>query len=152
MNRHLLGKNLHVFLQNSTFFIQILMIILKINVTLKSFLVMQFFNYCLNQIFLAIFFALKQFHQMTVATISSDSSKGEIQASNKIQITLDFTSKHIYKMMFLQIQFEVALQKVTSHSYAMIIKRYCAVFHLSFYNNICCYSPGASRTCLIHII
>ena len=45
------GKNLHVFLQNSTFFTQILMIILKIDVTLKSFLAMQFFNYCLNQIF-----------------------------------------------------------------------------------------------------
>ena len=47
----LLGKNVDIFLQNSTFFIQILMIILKIDVTLKSLLAMQFFNYCLNQIF-----------------------------------------------------------------------------------------------------
>ena len=51
MNRHLLGKNLDVFPQNSTFFLQILIIILKIDVTLKSFLAMQFFNYCLNQRF-----------------------------------------------------------------------------------------------------
>ena len=44
MNRHLLDKNVGVFPQNSTFFIQILilMITLKIDVTLKSFLVMQF--------------------------------------------------------------------------------------------------------------
>ena len=47
MNRHLLDKNLDVFPQNSTFLIQILMIILKIDVTLKSFLAVQFFNYCL---------------------------------------------------------------------------------------------------------
>ena len=51
MNRHLLGKNLDVLLQNSTFFLQILMIILKIDATVKSFLVMQFFNYCLDQLF-----------------------------------------------------------------------------------------------------
>ena len=50
-HRHLFGKTLDVFPQNSTFFIQILMIILKIDVTLKSFLAMQFFNYCLNQLF-----------------------------------------------------------------------------------------------------
>ena len=50
-NRHLLGKNLRVFLQNSTFFIAILTIILKIDASLKSFLAMQFFDYCLNQIF-----------------------------------------------------------------------------------------------------
>ena len=50
-HRHLLGKNLDVFPQNSTFFMQILMIILKTDVTLKSFLAMQFFNYCLNQPF-----------------------------------------------------------------------------------------------------
>ena len=43
MNKHLLDKNLDVFPQNSTFLIQILKIILKINVTLKSFLAMQFF-------------------------------------------------------------------------------------------------------------
>ena len=49
--RHLLGKNLDIFPQNSTFFIQILKIMLKIDVTLKSFFVMQFFNYCLNQPF-----------------------------------------------------------------------------------------------------
>ena len=42
MNRHLLSKNLDVFLQNSTFFIQIIIIILKIYVTLTSFLAMQF--------------------------------------------------------------------------------------------------------------
>ena len=33
MNRHLLGKNLDVLLQNSTFSLQILMIILKIDAT-----------------------------------------------------------------------------------------------------------------------
>ena len=49
-HRHILGKNLDVFPQNSTFFIQILMVILKIDVTLKSFLAIQFFNYCLNQL------------------------------------------------------------------------------------------------------
>ena len=42
---------LDVFLQNSTFFMQIVMIILKIDVALKSFLTMQFSNCCLNQIF-----------------------------------------------------------------------------------------------------
>ena len=51
MSRHLLGKNLDVFPQNSTLFIQILIIILKIDLNLKSFLVMQFFNPCLNQLF-----------------------------------------------------------------------------------------------------
>ena len=50
MNRHLLGKNFDVFTQNSTFFLQILMIILKMDVTLKLFLAMQFFNYLLNQL------------------------------------------------------------------------------------------------------
>ena len=35
-----LGKNLDVFPQNSTFFIQTLKIVLKIDVTLKSFLAM----------------------------------------------------------------------------------------------------------------
>ena len=50
-NRHFLGKNLDVFLQNSTFFTQIVMIILKIDVTLKSFLTRQFINYGLNQLF-----------------------------------------------------------------------------------------------------
>ena len=49
--RHLLGKNLDVFQQNSTFFRQIVMIILKIDGTLKSFLGMQLFNYCLNELF-----------------------------------------------------------------------------------------------------
>ena len=44
MKRPLLGKNLDVFLQNSTFFIQILMIILKTDVALKSFLAIKFFN------------------------------------------------------------------------------------------------------------
>ena len=34
INRHLFGKNFEIFLQNSTFFRQILMIILKIDVTL----------------------------------------------------------------------------------------------------------------------
>ena len=48
-HRHLLGKNLDVFPQNSTFFKQMLMIILKIDVTLESFLAMQFINYFLNQ-------------------------------------------------------------------------------------------------------
>ena len=47
-------KNLDAFLQNSIFFIQILMIILKTDLTLKSLLAMQFFNYCLNQIFLQL--------------------------------------------------------------------------------------------------
>ena len=42
INRHVLDKNLDAFPQNSTFFIQILMITLKIDVTLKSFLAMQF--------------------------------------------------------------------------------------------------------------
>ena len=42
---------LDVFLQNSTFFMQILMIILKVDVALKSFLTMQFSSCCLNQIF-----------------------------------------------------------------------------------------------------
>ena len=42
---------LDVFPQNSIFFLQILMIILKIDVTLNKFIDMQFFNYCLNQIF-----------------------------------------------------------------------------------------------------
>ena len=51
MNRHLLGKTSDVFPQNSTFSIQIVIIILKIDVTLKSFLAVQFFNYCLNQLF-----------------------------------------------------------------------------------------------------
>ena len=51
MNRHLLDKSLDIFLQNSTFFIQIQMIILTIDVTLESFLTMQSFNYCLNQLF-----------------------------------------------------------------------------------------------------
>ena len=37
MNRHLLGKNLNVFPQNSKSFLQILNIILKINVILKLF-------------------------------------------------------------------------------------------------------------------
>ena len=37
---------------------QILMIVLKIDVTLKSFLAMQFFNYCLNQFFLEPSFLL----------------------------------------------------------------------------------------------
>ena len=37
MNRHLLGKNLDVFPQNSTVFLQILMKILKIDALLKSF-------------------------------------------------------------------------------------------------------------------
>ena len=41
MNRHLLDKNLDILPQNSTFFIQILMRTLKIDVTLKSFLAMQ---------------------------------------------------------------------------------------------------------------
>ena len=49
MNRHLFGNNLDVFLQNSAFFIE--MITLKIDVTLKPFLTMQFFNYFLNQMF-----------------------------------------------------------------------------------------------------
>ena len=53
--------------------------------------------------------------------------------------------------MFLQTEFEVALSKVTSHPYAMIIKPCCAVFHTRFYN-VCWYSPGASRTCPIQII
>ena len=44
-------KNVDVFRQNSAFFLQILIIILKIDVTLKSFLDMQFLNYCLNQLF-----------------------------------------------------------------------------------------------------
>ena len=35
MNRHLLGKNLDVFPQNSKIFLQTLMIILKIDITLK---------------------------------------------------------------------------------------------------------------------
>ena len=51
MNRHRLGKDLDVFPQNSTFFLQIPMIILKIDVALKSLLAMQYFNYCLNQLF-----------------------------------------------------------------------------------------------------
>ena len=38
-------------------------------------------------------------------------------------------------MMFLQIEFEVALEKVTSHSYAMVLKPCCAVCHSSFYND-----------------
>ena len=42
MNRHRLGNNLDVSPQNSKFFLQILMIVLKIDVTLKSFLAMQF--------------------------------------------------------------------------------------------------------------
>ena len=42
MNRHLLGKNLGVFPQKLKFFLNILMIILKIDVTIKLFLVMQF--------------------------------------------------------------------------------------------------------------
>ena len=50
MNRHLLGKSLDVFPQNENFFLQIVMIILKVNVTLKSLLSMQFFTY-LNQRF-----------------------------------------------------------------------------------------------------
>ena len=50
MNRHLLGKSLDIFPQNENFFLQIVMIILKVNVTLKSLLGMQFFTY-LNQRF-----------------------------------------------------------------------------------------------------
>ena len=49
------------------------MIILKIDATLKSFLAMQFFNYCLNQtISLATFFARKQFHQMTEKKLNGE--------------------------------------------------------------------------------
>ena len=50
MSRHLLRKNLDVFPQNPKLIIvmTILMIILKISVTLKSFLAMQFFDSCLN--------------------------------------------------------------------------------------------------------
>ena len=48
MNRNLLGKRLDAFLQDSTFFMQILITILKVDVTLKSVLAMQFFNFCLN--------------------------------------------------------------------------------------------------------
>ena len=59
-DRHPSGKNLDVFSQkNSKIFFQILMIILKIDITLISFLVMKLFNYCLNQLFLEIFFAPK---------------------------------------------------------------------------------------------
>ena len=55
MNRHLLGKNLDVFPQTSFFVLHILMINLKIDLTLKSFLVMQFFIYCLKELFLRNF-------------------------------------------------------------------------------------------------
>ena len=42
MNRQLLGKKI---------FLQMLVIILKIDVTLNSLLAIQLFNYCLNQLF-----------------------------------------------------------------------------------------------------
>ena len=45
MIKHLLGKNVGVFPQNSTFLLQILMAILKIDVTLKSFLAIQLLSY-----------------------------------------------------------------------------------------------------------
>ena len=67
MNRHLLGKNLDVFPQNSKIVLHILMLILKIDFTLNSFLTMQLFNYCLNQFFLEIFFAPKYFYSSNKA-------------------------------------------------------------------------------------
>ena len=56
MSRHLLGKNFDVFILNSTFFIQILMIILKIDVALKTFLATQLF---FESNFFSTFFAFK---------------------------------------------------------------------------------------------
>ena len=52
MNRHHLGRNSVVFSQNSKFFLQNLMIILKINIILKASSTMQFFKFCLNQVLL----------------------------------------------------------------------------------------------------
>ena len=54
MNRHLLGENLDVFPQNSTFYTNPKdknRSYSKIDVTLKSFLAMEFFDYSLNQPF-----------------------------------------------------------------------------------------------------
>ena len=62
MNGHLLDRNLDVFPQKWTFFIQTLMITLKIDVTLKSFLVMQFPIIVWINFFLESLFGLKQFH------------------------------------------------------------------------------------------
>ena len=56
MNKYLLAKNLDVLpqAQNTKIFLQTLMIILKINVTLNSFLAML---HCLNQFFCLTFYA-----------------------------------------------------------------------------------------------
>ena len=59
MNRHLLDKNLDILPQNSTFFIQILMRTLKIDVTLKSFLAMQVSIIVWFNFFLESFFGIK---------------------------------------------------------------------------------------------
>ena len=59
MNRHLLDKNLDILPQNSTFFIQILMRTLKMDVTLKSFLAMQVSIIVWFNFFLESFFGIK---------------------------------------------------------------------------------------------
>ena len=99
MNRHLLGKILDVFPQNSkNFFLQILMIVLKIDITLNSFLARQLFNYSLNQLFLEIFFDPKSFYQLIKA-------RGKYKQVIKFWITVDYHFLKTYKMMLLQITF-----------------------------------------------
>ena len=51
MSRYVLGKDLHVFQQNSNIFLKIPVIMLKIDIILNLLLDMQPFNYCLNQFF-----------------------------------------------------------------------------------------------------
>ena len=84
MYRHLLGNTLDVFSRNSKIFSQMLMIILKIDVTsLNSSLTMQRLDYCLDQLFPNLKFSLLLNNSISLL------KQGENITINKIWITFD---------------------------------------------------------------
>ena len=133
MNRHVLGKNLDVFPQKSKIFLHILMIILKIDVTLKSFSAMQFFNFCKLNFSLKLSLLLNNFIRVQSLLFDLIETRGRYKQVIKIWVTIDCYFIKIYKMMLLcRLHFKLRFQKVTSHSFPLNDYKTLLQFSLEF--------------------
>ena len=105
MNKQRLVKNLDGFPQNPNIFLQTMMTILKSRCHSK---IIQFFNYYLNEIF-PWKLSLLSNKSITCQWLLFYLRQGKIKSSHKIWITVNSYFIKIYKMMFLNMAFEVML-------------------------------------------
>ena len=121
MNRQLLDKSLDVFPQNSTFFIQILMITLKTDVTLKSFLVMQF------QLLFESTFSMKVFLVLNSSIRLQELLYHQIKARGKYKQVIKLKPLLIISLLHKHIQNDVSAVCIWSCSLETLLQFFTRV-------------------------